>query len=175
MLSDPYQRGRYDQQREQTVDDGDDVDDDDADRRAVERVEQAVAVRARRRRSRRRARGRAREPLPPTISPPDGTHYPATQQRIIAMAIDLGVLLLLVVIGTFAIVPAVAKSQKPEVVDRVDQLNKIADQTTEAESTREEEPRRREEGAAAGQANSRQRRRRLRRRQAGRRRTRPRR
>ena len=91
MLSDPYQRGRYDEQRSQALDDGAiDVDDDVDDRRcstnggrrATPRSrhgDQTPAVRAASANSRRRR-----------FQPPAGTRYPPTKQRILAMAIDLG-------------------------------------------------------------------------------------
>ena len=60
---------------------------------------------------------------PPSITPPAGTHYPKPKQRIIAMVIDLLVLVVLVS-GSQIIAQSVAKSQKPDVVHQVDQLNK---------------------------------------------------
>ena len=58
----------------------------------------------------------------PTITPPAGTHFPATKDRIIAMVIDLLVLIVLVS-GSQVAAQVVAKSQKPAVVKQVDDLN----------------------------------------------------
>ena len=117
VLSDPYQRGRYDEQRTTAVDDVD-VDDD----AAVE----PVANGARRSPAKRAGNApprRGREPGPPTIAPPAGTRYPSTKQRIIAMVIDL-LVLLVVFIGLQLGAASLARSQKPDVVKQVDAYNK---------------------------------------------------
>jgi hypothetical protein len=56
------------------------------------------------------------------MTPPPGTHFPSTKQRIIAMVIDLLVLIVLVSASQIG-AQAVAKSQKPDVVHRIDALN----------------------------------------------------
>lgn len=94
VLSDPYQRGRYDSERERGViaDDLDGDGDGDVDEPGVNGASPVKRGAA----SRPEKRGRqAREIGPPTIQPPAGTHYPQTKQRMIAMGIDLAVLFLL--------------------------------------------------------------------------------
>src|SRR5438477_4276923 len=85
VLSDPYQRGRYDEQRS-TADENGEVDDDADDG--------AVTTGRPRERSRQQPRTRARELPPPTIQLPAGTSWPENRRRITAMVIDLSVLLL---------------------------------------------------------------------------------
>jgi hypothetical protein len=75
------------------------------------------------------ARG-ARELPSPTIHPPEGTAYPQTKFRVIAMMIDIFVLLILLSLGQFGS-QAVASAQKPEVVDRIEELNDQIDQKTD--------------------------------------------
>jgi hypothetical protein len=89
VLSDPYQRGRYDSERERGVI-ADDLDDDE------EPSTNGSSPAKRGAASAPAKRGRERQPIgPPTIPAPEGTHYPQTKQRMIAMGIDLAVLLLL--------------------------------------------------------------------------------
>ncbi len=117
VLSDPYQRGRYDEQRAQPADDGDD-----------EPEVEVVSHRQKTRQPAARPTRAGRRPLPdPTITPPAGTHWPAAKQRVIAMTIDLLVLILIFVGGQVG-AQALAKSQKPAVVHTVDDLNKQIDQ-----------------------------------------------
>ena len=120
VLSDPYQRDRYDAQRAQAVDDDDvDVDDDASVEPSTNGSKRASGRDGRKTPPPRRGR----EPGPPTITPPAGTQYAATKQRIIAMVIDLLVLLVLF-IGLQLGAAQLARSQKPDVVDKVDQLGK---------------------------------------------------
>lgn len=110
VLSDPYQRGRYDEQRANGADTPDDDD------------EVEVASNGQKRPPARTTRG-GRQMPPPTITPPAGTHFPAPKQRVIAMTIDLLVLILIFIGGQVG-AQALAKNQKPEVVHAIDQLNK---------------------------------------------------
>jgi uncharacterized RDD family membrane protein YckC len=134
VLSDPYQRGRYDAQRE--LGDGAEIDgDEDVDVQSNGRGAARGATAAQ------PARGaRQRRPVgPPTINPPPGTHFPQPKQRALAMGIDLLVLLLLVVVGFLFLVPAVANWQKPEVVDRVEVLNDEADEAQRVQDAAKKE------------------------------------
>jgi curved DNA-binding protein CbpA len=132
VLSDPYQRGRYDQQRVDS--DGADADDDDDDaedsapvRRPTRQTRQPRPAASDRAEKRRQARERA---LKPTITLPAGTQFPATRQRLIAMMIDLGVLLALVLVASFIVAPAVDKAVHKPIVDRIDLLRKELDKVT---------------------------------------------
>jgi hypothetical protein len=117
VLSDPYQRGRYDQQRAGASDTDADTADDEP---AVE-----VASNGQKRPPARTRGGRTAQP--PTITPPAGTHWPAVKPRVIALAIDLLVLILIFVGGQVG-AQALAKNQKPAVVHQVDNLSKQIDQ-----------------------------------------------
>jgi hypothetical protein len=115
VLSDPYQRGRYDAQRES--DDGDDIEvvDDDLD-------DDVDAAPAARRNARPARQGRQpRELGPPTITLPAGTKWPEPKKRVIAMAIDIFVLLV-IFMGFGYAGRAVADSQHPGAFDRIDEL-----------------------------------------------------
>lgn len=112
VLSDPYQRGRYDSERERGVINDDDYDDDDAEVPSTNGSSSAKRSAAKPDR-----RGRQpREIGPPTIQPPEGYHYPLTKQRMIAMGIDLAVLLLLFVGSQFLTVNQ-QQSREPEAYD----------------------------------------------------------
>jgi hypothetical protein len=138
VLSDPYQRGRYDQRLAQRGDGEGDEGDHDDDEEAGKHVGRNGARAARG--GDRAAPRAARAPLPPpTITPPRGTRWPVPKQRVIAMTIDLGVLLVLVMVSSFAVVPAVARAQKPEVVDRIEVLNDQIDEATEAKDAAKRE------------------------------------
>ena len=130
VLSDPYQRGRYDEQRARSVALGDlGADDGSADvsgSNGSGSTRSSAPVPRNARQARQQAAREARQArmnTPPSITPPAGTHYPKPKQRIIAMVIDLLVLVVLVS-GSQIIAQSVAKSQKPDVVHQVDQLNK---------------------------------------------------
>jgi uncharacterized RDD family membrane protein YckC len=116
VLSDPYQRGRYDEQRSRD-DEVDELDDD---------VEVSTNGKGTPARGSRPAR-QPRQLGPPTITPPPGTKFPVPKQRIIAMAIDLLVLFVVFVGITQFASQAIAKSQQPNVVDRIDALNNDID------------------------------------------------
>jgi curved DNA-binding protein CbpA len=133
VLSDPYQRGRYDQQRADAAEQGD-LDGTPTTTvsnggRSVAKSQptgmrgQAKNSRQERQQATREARAeRLAKQKTPTMTPPPGTHFPSTKQRIIAMVIDLLVLIVLVS-GSQVAAQAVAKSQKPDVVHTIDRLN----------------------------------------------------
>jgi hypothetical protein len=107
VLSDPYQRGRYDQTRIDNADgDGDGEGDDD--------VVDVPATRTRTTRANPRAdqRKNARAPLQPTITLPAGMQFAGTRQRYVAMGIDLLVLVVLFV-GSFVLTDALERSSHP--------------------------------------------------------------
>jgi len=107
VLSDPYQRGRYDEKRaEAGDDDGDGADDD---------VVDVPATRTRTTRTPRantnKGRG-ARQPLQPTITLPAGEEFAPPKKRLVAMGIDVFVLVVLF-LGSFLVANALEKSQHP--------------------------------------------------------------
>lgn len=108
VLSDPYQRGRYDQQR--VASDDEDFADDD-----YEEDDAAPVVRTRSPRAADRAEKRrnARQPLKPTVKLPAGVHFPTMRQRLVAMAIDMAILIGLFFVGSIGVLPALEKSQHP--------------------------------------------------------------
>ncbi len=139
VLSDPYQRGRYDQQRADAAAEGD-LDDTpegsgaNGGRSAAKPPAKGMRTPAKnsrqeRQRSTREVRAeRLAQQRTPTLAPPAGTRFPSTKQRMIAMVIDLLVLIVLVS-GSQVVAQAVAKSQKPDIVHRIDDLNnQITDQ-----------------------------------------------
>jgi uncharacterized RDD family membrane protein YckC len=129
VLSDPYQRGRYDEQRATAEAEGT-LGIDDADGTAAGSsngsASKGLASTARNSRQERQQAVRdaraARMKQAATISAPPGTKWPAPKQRIIAMVIDLLVIIVIVSASQIA-ASSVAKSQKPEIVKQVDNLN----------------------------------------------------
>jgi uncharacterized RDD family membrane protein YckC len=115
VLSDPYQRGRYDERLAQGEDA---VEDDDvvvADAQSNGKGRPAASRPAQQSRQRRPA-GQ------PTLTPPDGTRWPQPKQRIIAMVIDL-IVLFAVVVGAQLLGEHMAKSQHPAAYKVEQQLN----------------------------------------------------
>jgi curved DNA-binding protein CbpA len=125
VLSDPYQRGRYDQQRNTASDDNeyddDEYEDDEEEAAPVARSRSRAAERAETRRN-------ARQPAKPTVTLPAGVHFPTTKQRLVAMSIDLGVLLGIFLFTSFVVAPAVDRAVHGPIVDRIDVLQKQFDQ-----------------------------------------------
>jgi hypothetical protein len=135
VLSDPYQRGRYDEQRDEQRALGEQGTDGDGDGDGAVTTTtgsttggaNGKGVRASARNSR-QARAQSTRELreartkAATIALPPGTKFPAPKQRIIAMVIDLLVIIVLVS-GSQILASHIAKSQKPEVVHAVDKLN----------------------------------------------------
>jgi curved DNA-binding protein CbpA len=141
VLSDPYQRGRYDAQREA----GDETEYVDAD--DVEVVD--AAARPRRRRMF-EPPPRRDAPAAPAIEYPGGHRPPENRRRVLAMVIDLFVLFMLFAVASSVVLPAIIKEQYPVQFDRVerirdeiddldqqkDDLNKQADDARGEEKTR---------------------------------------
>ena len=126
VLSDPYQRGRYDQQRAAAAE-SDTLGADQEDETTSSNGSGPQGLRATARNSRQARQQSTREARQarmktPTIALPADTKFPAPKQRIIAMVIDLLVLIVLVS-GSQIAAQAVAKSQKPAIVKQVDGLN----------------------------------------------------
>ncbi len=105
VLSDPYQRGRYDQQ----LADADESDDDEADDDVVDVP--ATRTRTTRTNPRTQQKG-ARPPLEPTVKLPAGVTFPPTRARITAMVIDLLVLILLFALAAY-VTDSIERSQQP--------------------------------------------------------------
>jgi curved DNA-binding protein CbpA len=137
VLSDPYQRGRYDAELEAGYDDeyeDDEYEDDD------EEVEVASNGKGRPARARPAAKNpparnpRQREMPPPTIQPPPGTHYPPNKLRLIALGIDLFVLLVVFIALQFA-GHYYADSQHPGSFKKQDHLAQQVNDDTKALDT----------------------------------------
>ena len=77
-----------------------------------------------------RAAANRAQPLQPTIELPSGMHFAGRRQRLIAMAIDLVVLLVLFVGITQFGAQALAKNQKPEVVENVKHVQQARSTTS---------------------------------------------
>jgi hypothetical protein len=132
VLSDPYQRGRYDASREQQVDavgaDEVEVVDEAPPRRRRLFEPPPRAQRGDNRGDNANRSGgsagtdrRQRAPLP-APEYPNGMRAPENRRRIVAMVIDLLVLLVLFVVAQF-VLQAVIKERFPTQVDRVNALN----------------------------------------------------
>jgi uncharacterized RDD family membrane protein YckC len=144
VLSDPYQRGRYDEQRSLAVEEGT-LGADDGDGGSVATSNGSTSngapgkgMRATARNSRQARQQSARElrearTKAATLTPPHGTKFPAPKQRIIAMVIDLLVIIVLVS-GAQILAGHVAKSQKPAVVHAIDDLNNQITATNKVKS-----------------------------------------
>ena len=129
VLSDPYQRGRYDEQRANRDDIDLEVDDADVVTRTNGSSSGAKSSSA----TSPTGRTRGGRPMPPpTLTPPPGTSWPAPKQRVMAMAIDLGVILLLFIIGSYVVTPAIANAAQPKTVDKLDAIHDQIDADTKA-------------------------------------------
>jgi len=120
VLSDPYQRGRYNEQRAR-VDESDESGDDNDDEDSV------AAVPARRRAAKTNTRPTTRETragAKPTIALPAGMAFPTTRSRRVAMFIDLGVLFALFLASQFLMV-ALEKSQHATAYNDISTVNKL--------------------------------------------------
>jgi uncharacterized RDD family membrane protein YckC len=122
VLSDPYQRGRYDEQLTQVSDDGDAEDDVAVSSNGRQKPARSASA------ARPARQGRQGRQLgTPTITPPPGTHFPVPKQRVIAMSIDLLVLLGLFIVAAYVVAPAIANATSKQTVDRIDVLRKQVD------------------------------------------------
>jgi hypothetical protein len=105
VLSDPYQRGRYDEQRAVAIEEGtDDTAASDVEVSANGTGSRSATRNDRRARSQTTREARAAAQRTPTITLPEGVKFPRQAPRIIAMAIDLFVVLVLFVGSQFLIV-----------------------------------------------------------------------
>jgi curved DNA-binding protein CbpA len=119
VLSDPYQRGRYDEQRSRAEEEGE-LD-------SEELVVQANTNSRGRARGERRPRPTPQE-LVPTIELPAGVSWPPNRRRIAAMMTDLGVLAAIFIVGVFLVLPQINEARDKATVDRIDRLeNEIDD------------------------------------------------
>lgn len=119
VLSDPYQRGRYDEQRAQAALDG-----------TLESSGPPAAppTAAPRRRGLFQPPDRTTPPPQPTVELPPGTTWPQPRRRLTAMIIDLAVLFLLFVGTFFFAMPAVLDARYPDETDLSDRLaDEVAD------------------------------------------------
>jgi uncharacterized RDD family membrane protein YckC len=136
VLSDPYQRGRYDEQRAAAAAAGTLGDDDTPAANGSASRPTGGSPRQNRQQAARDARA-ARMQTAATISPPEGYRWPAQKQRIIAMVIDLLVLIVIFVGFSQFGAQAVAKSQKPEIVNAItakdDQITALNKQKSDAD------------------------------------------
>ena len=115
VLSDPYQRGRYDEQRASGDADLDGEADDDGDSAPVARpaaAKSAKSTKSDEPMSKANARRAARANAKPTVQLPEGMHFPSTRRRLTGMGIDLGVLVVIIV-ASLIIGTQLGKSQHP--------------------------------------------------------------
>ena len=118
VLSDPYQRGRYDEQRAQAGGDGDTVE--------VESVERGTTAAPPRRRGLFQPPDRSAPPPRPTVEPPPGTSFAPARKRVVAMVIDLLVILALYagsILLTNALLDANHKAEVDREKDLREQIN----------------------------------------------------
>jgi hypothetical protein len=136
VLSDPYQRGRYDQQRADSNgtddSDGDDSDDDAApvSRRNSASTKSTNSKSTNSKNDRAERRRNARQPAKPTITLPAGVHFPLTKQRLIALMIDLGVMFVIFLVATLIVTPAVDKAVHKPIVDQINSTRKTYNTAT---------------------------------------------
>jgi uncharacterized RDD family membrane protein YckC len=133
VLSDPYQRGRYDQQRDEAAEDGTLAADADlpvasAGRNGSGSRPAPASPRQARQQAARDARAE-RLKKAATIKAPPGTHFPTTKPRVTAMVIDLLVMFVIFIALSQFGANSLMRSQKPDVVHKVDALDtQISDQ-----------------------------------------------
>lgn len=134
VLSDPYQRGRYDATIEMAgagsgADDGEEPDDDD------DAPVPARASARNRGRAQRPVRERppglfSTEPLPTPSSWPAGLHPPPPRARVLAMFVDMVVLGTIFFVGIFLVAPVVLDQMYPKETDQLQLVNDCQDQLT---------------------------------------------
>lgn len=129
VLSDPVQRGRYDEYLASDSEFGDDEDDDDE-----------VAVTSGAARAARPARGSrseatpakrppARPPLEPTIELPRGMEFASKKSRSLAFAMDFGMVLVIMLVS-LQIFPQMFDAKYPDNVKVADRAVKALDKST---------------------------------------------
>jgi curved DNA-binding protein CbpA len=133
VLSDPYQRGRYDEQRAESGNGEADVDLTAADDQPSTNGNGAAAPSSPPSKGRQSAR-KPREVPPPTLTLPAGVKLADRRRRLMAMVTDLFVLLLLYAALT-AIGHAVANSQHPGAYSQIDHYTKVVDDANKAKSS----------------------------------------
>jgi len=121
VLSDPYQRGRYDQERASAPESDDEDGDSEDDATPVRRPAKTPA-KTTGKRSTAAERREARANAQPTVTLPPGTAFPSTKRRLVAMSIDLAVLLVLF-IGSQLLVVHLEKSNHAAAYNEVTTLN----------------------------------------------------
>ena len=130
VLSDPYQRGRYDEKRSQAIEDDElEVSDNgvgSATRSTRSSSGRELTPRQQRAQAAREARA-ARLNAPPTIKPPEGTHYPKVKQRLIAMAIDLAIIIPLFFLAGYVAQQTHEYKVASDASTAVDNANKAVD------------------------------------------------
>jgi uncharacterized RDD family membrane protein YckC len=141
VLSDPYQRGRYDEQRSREAA-RDDVEVGDA---ALQVPEAAAAEPPRRRGLFQPPPPKDRAPARPTIDLPPGASFPEPKRRAFAMALDLVVILVLFFAVAFAAVPAVLderfpeeRAQEEQLADEIEALQDERDEADDAADAAED-------------------------------------
>jgi uncharacterized RDD family membrane protein YckC len=120
VLSDPYQRGRYDEQRESAIDTDD-----------VEVIEDEAP------KSNGARPARQRQPVQqkqPTITLPKGMQFAPRKKRLLAMVIDLVVLFVVFFGITQVAAPAYAKHQYPATVNAINNYQDQIDAWNKAKS-----------------------------------------
>jgi hypothetical protein len=122
VLSDPYQRGRYDQERVNASESDDEYDDDDEPVARTAKTPAKTPAKADGKRLTANERRSVRANAKPTVTLPPGMYFPSTKRRLFAMFIDLALLLVLF-IGSQLLVVHLEKSQHKAVYDRVTELN----------------------------------------------------
>jgi len=127
VLSDPYQRGRYDEQRAQAVLDG----------TLESNGPVAPPATAPRRRGLFQPPERTAPPPQPTVELPPGTTWPQPRRRLIAMIIDLAVLFGLFVGALFAM-PAILDARYPDETDLSDRLADALAELDDLEQARDD-------------------------------------
>ncbi len=135
VLSDPYQRGRYDEQRSAAEEDGT-LGESGAEVEVSTNGTGSRAATGNDRRSRSAAAREARVAAQrtPTIALPEGVHFPKQKPRVIAMVIDLLVVLVVFLgVGLYG-GNALARHQKPATFDRIDALQKQIDEQNKIRS-----------------------------------------
>jgi uncharacterized RDD family membrane protein YckC len=124
VLSDPFQRGRYDIDRANKSESDDDGDEEDtADAVPARRTTKAPAAKSSGKRMTAAERRAERANLPPTVTLPPGTHFPTMKRRLFAMGIDI-VVLLAIVIASVLVGTQLSKSQHPDEYNAASKLRK---------------------------------------------------
>ncbi len=129
VLSDPVQRGRYDEARAEgwlDADDADEAEDTAAPPPPRSRAARSAAGSA-------KSRAPARPPLEPTLTLPEGMRFAEPRARNMALLTDIVVLIVIFVATNFAGV-AVIKNQYPTETDNISRYVKIVDKADKAES-----------------------------------------